>query len=132
MVWHRPMLARMFWAAAVLGWLVLIPHTAQADPTAVQDVPCEVGPERRFSVDGGISECRLAAVADLLVDPAGGNGKVACASGSAVEFSRIGYLAFCGAAAAAATYRDRSGRETRCRANARLAFSEDGYLEYCS
>jgi hypothetical protein len=123
---------RMLWAPTVFGWIVLLPPAALADRTTVQDVPCEPGPERRLAVDGSVSACRLAAAADLLVDPAGGNGKVPCAAGSAVEFHRNGYLSFCEAAGAAASYRDRAGRETRCLAKARLAFGEGGYLEYCS
>lgn len=122
----------MIWAPAVLGWILLLSSAAVADRTAVQDVPCEPGSERRFDVDGVVSACRLAAAADLLVGPAGGNTTAACTAGSAVEFHRNGYLAFCEAAGAAATYRDRAGRETQCRAKARLAFGEGGYLEYCS
>ena len=128
----RPMVGRTFWAVAALGWLTLMPFVALADRTAVQDVPCESGPERRLAVDGGILACRLAAAADLLGDPAGGNAKGACAAGSAVEFHRSGYLSFCDAAAGAATFRGRAGRETRCRAGARLDFGAGGYLEYCS
>lgn len=123
---------RTWWAAAVLGWLVAAPFMARADQTVRQDIPCESGPELRRTVDGNVSACRLATAAQLLVDPGGGNAEVACAAGSAVEFHRSGYLSFCDAAAAAAAFRDRAGRETRCRARTRLAFSADGYLEYCS
>lgn len=119
-------------APVLLGWLALASTAALADRTVIQEVPCEPGPERRVAVDGTVSACRLAAAADLLVGPIAGNGAVACAAGSAVEFHRTGYLSFCGAAASATTYRGRAGRETRCRASARLAFSEDGHLEYCS
>lgn len=120
------------WAPILLGWLALMPATALAEPSVIQEVPCEPGPERRVAIDGTVSACRLAAAADLLVGPIAGNGKVACAAGSSVEFHRTGYLSFCGAAGSATSYRDRAGRETRCRANARLAFSKEGYLEYCS
>ena len=81
---------RMLWAPTVFGWIVLLSPAALADRTTVQLVPCEPGPERRLAVDGSVSACRLAAAADLLVDPAGGNGKVPCAAGSAVEFHRNG------------------------------------------
>lgn len=120
------------WAPILLGWLALMPTTALADQIVTQEVPCELGPERRVAIDGTVSACRLATAADLLVGPIAGNGKVTCAAGSVVEFHRTGYLSFCGAAGSATSYRGRAGRETRCRANARLAFSEEGYLEYCS
>lgn len=123
---------RRWRAASVLAWLVVAPGATCAEPSVRQDVPCEAGPELRRAVDGTVSACRLASAAQLLVDPSGGNAEVACASGSTVEFHRSGYLSFCEAAAAAAAFRGRAGRETRCRARARLAFSADGYLEYCS
>lgn len=123
---------RTWWAAAVLGCLIVVPPVARAERTARQDVPCEAGPELRLTVDGNVAACRLATAAQLLVDPGGGNAGVACTAGSAVEFHPSGYLSFCDAAAAAAAFRGRAGRETRCRARARLAFSADGYLEYCS
>ena len=105
---------------------------AVAERTAVQEVPCVADVERQLGVDGTVSACRLAAAATLQVAPSGGNGDVACAAGSSVEFHRSGYLAFCGVAEAPATYRGLSGRETRCRAGARLAFGEGGFLDYCS
>ena len=117
--------------SAALAWLALA-TAAEAERTLVQDVPCAPGPGQRIAADGTVSACRLAEAAELLIDPRGGNASATCAAGSAVEFHRSGYLSFCEAAGAAATFRGRDGRETRCRARARLAFSEGGYLEYCS
>jgi hypothetical protein len=117
--------------SAALAWLALA-TAAEAERTLVQDVPCAPGAGQRIAADGTVSACRLAVSAELLIDPRGGNTGAACAAGSAVEFHRSGYLSFCEVAAAAAVFRGRDGRETRCRARARLAFSESGYLEYCS
>ena len=119
-------------AASVAGFLALQPSLARAERTAVQEVPCVADGERQLGVDGTVLACRLAAAATLQAAPSGGNGGVACAAGSSVEFHRSGYLAFCGVAEAPATYRGLSGRETRCRAGARLAFGEGGFLDYCS
>ena len=105
---------------------------AMAQQTAVQPVPCAAGPELQLAGSGNVASCRLAAAADLLVDPAVGNTTAACAAGSAVEFHPSGYLSYCERAGATAIFRGRAGRETRCRANARLAFGDGGYLEYCS
>lgn len=129
---YRAMVPRALWTAAAFLWLTLVPYMALADRKAVQDIPCKSGAEPQLAVDGGVSGCRVAVAASLLVDPAGGNDQIACAAESAVEFHRNGYLAFCGAAATAATYRGRAGRETRCRAGATLALGEAGYLDYCS
>jgi len=123
--------------AGHLGWavaagLLLWPFVAMAERTAVQEVPCVADGGRQLGVDGTVLACRLAAAATLQAAPSGGNGGVACAAGSSVEFHRSGYLAFCGVAEAPATYRGLSGRETRCRAGARLAFGEGGFLDYCS
>jgi hypothetical protein len=121
------------WGFSGLALVLLAPSAALADDrTAVQPVPCEPGPERLLARDATVSACRLAADAELLVGPAGGNGKVACSAGSRVEFHRNGFLSFCDSAVGAAGYLGRGGRTTRCRTNGRLAFDESGHLEYCS
>lgn len=116
----------------VLGLGAAAAAPAAAEPTLVQEVPCEAGRGLRLARDGTVSACRLAADAELLVGPAAGNGKVACTAGSAVEFHRNGYLSFCDRAGAAATYVTRSRATTTCRPGSRLAFDDNGYLEYCS
>jgi hypothetical protein len=117
---------------ALLLALLLASPALAANRTAVQDVPCEPGPELRLARDGTVSACRLAAAADLLVGPAAGNGEVACAAGGRAEFYRNGYLSFCNRAGAGASYLTRTRSSTRCRSGARVAFDENGYLEYCS
>ena len=117
-------------APALLALLLASP--ALAERTAVQDVPCEPGPDLRLARDGTVSACRLATAADLLVGPAAGNGTVACAGGASAEFHRTGYLSFCDPAGAGASYLTRSRLPTRCPSGARVAFDENGYLEYCS
>ncbi|MFZ1431418.1 MAG: hypothetical protein WAS21_32245 [Geminicoccaceae bacterium] len=115
---------------AALSPLAAAPALAQR--TAVQEVPCEAGPELLLARDGTVSSCRLTVVGELLVGPAAGNPNVTCAAGVRVEFHRNGYLAFCDSAAAAAAYMTRGSRSSRCRVGARLAFDENGFLEYCS
>jgi hypothetical protein len=107
---------------------------ADRTATAVQDVPCEPGPDLRLAGDGTLLACRLAAAADLLVAPAAGNGGggVACSAGGRVEFHRNGYLSFCDRTGGTASYQTRGRGLTRCRGGARVAFDEDGRLEYCS
>ena len=118
--------------APALLLALLLASPALADRTAVQDVPCEPGPDLRLARDGTVSACRLAAAADLLVGPAAGNGEVACAAGASAEFHRNGYLSFCDRAGAGASYLTRGGSSTRCRRGARVAVDENGHLEYCS
>jgi hypothetical protein len=121
-----PMLA----AVAVLGLLLSAP--ASAERTTVQEVPCAPGPEVMLARDGTVSACRIAAETNLQVGPTAGNGTVACAAGSSIEFHRNGYLAFCGSVTKAGTYVTRSRAPTQCRNGSRVAFDENGYLEYCS
>jgi hypothetical protein len=123
--------ARAICASWGLALSLLLPSAALADHTAVQDVPCEAGRNRRLA-EGYVVACRLAAATDLLVGPTAGNGKVACAAGGDVEFHRNGYLSFCDPADGAASYLTRGRSSTRCRSGARVAFDPDGYLEYCS
>lgn len=124
--------ARVVCVFVGLGLALLRPALAAAERTSVQEVPCEPGPELRLARDGTVSACRLTAAAELLVGPAAGNGRIACAAGSHVEFHRNGYLSFCDPAGAAGTYLTRGRRSTSCRSNGRVAFDENGYLEYCS
>ena len=124
--------ARRGRAACLAAAILFVPFVASAQQTAVQAVPCATGPELRLRGDGSVAACRLTAAADLMVDPAAGNTTAACAADSGVEFHPSGYLSYCERAAVTATFRGRAGRETRCRAGARLAFGEAGYLEYCS
>ena len=124
--------ARRGRAACLAAAMLFLPFVAAAQQTAVQAVPCATGPELQLRGDGSVAACRLSAAADLLVDPAAGNTAAACAADSGVEFHPSGYLSYCERAGADATFRGRAGRETRCRASARLAFGEGGYLEYCS
>jgi hypothetical protein len=112
--------------------LLLCSPALAAERTAVQEVPCEPGPDRQLARDGTLVTCRLAAPTTLLVAPAAGNGAVACSAGGRVEFHRNGYLSFCDPAAADASYLTRGRSSTRCRSGARVAFDENGYLEYCS
>ena len=128
-----PWAARASWGLApALLALLLLSSPALADRTAVQDVPCEPGPELMLARDGAVVACRLAAAAELLVGPAAGNGAVACAAGGRAEFHRNGYLSFCDPAGAGASYLTRGRGSTRCRSGARVAFDENGHLEYCS
>lgn len=125
--------ARAVYAFWGLALTLLLPVAALAvDRTAVQELSCEPGRDLLLARDGTVSACRLAAAADLLVGPAAGNPKVACAAGARVEFHRSGYLSFCDPAAAAGSYLTRGRRSTQCRAQARVAFDESGFLEYCS
>ena len=125
-------------ARAVRAWwwgLALTPLLSSpvlAERTAVQEVPCEPGPDRQLARDGTLVACRLAADTGLLVGPAAGNPAVACAAGGRVEFHRNGHLSFCDPAGGAASYLTRGRSSTRCRSGARVAFDENGYLEYCS
>jgi hypothetical protein len=111
---------------------LLLPATASAERTSIQEVPCEPGRELLLAGDGSVSACRLATTAELLVGPAANNGRITCSAGSRVEFHRNGYLSFCDSAGAAKTYVTRSRLPTRCRSGRRVAFDENGYLEYCS
>src|SRR5215207_3446118 len=91
--------------AGLLAPLALLPSKpALAERTAVQEVPCQPGPDRQLARDGTLVACRLAAPATLLVGPAAGNGEVACAGGARAEFHRNGYLSFCDPAGADASY----------------------------
>ena len=119
-------------AFAVLAWLAAGSHPALAERTLVQEVPCQPGRELLLASDGTVSACRIAAAAELLVAPQGGNVSAGCAAGAQVEFHRNGYLSFCNPSGAAATYAGRGGRATPCRAGGRVAFDERGVLEYCS
>ncbi len=115
---------------ATLSPLAVAP--ALAEPTAVQEVPCETGRELLLARDGTVSSCRLTTAAMLLVGSAAGNPSVSCSAGARAEFHRNGYLAFCDSATAAGAYLTRGSRTSRCNAGARLAFDENGFLEYCS
>lgn len=119
-------------AVALLALGLLLPATASAQRTSVQEVPCGAGPELMLARDGTVSACRIATEASFLVGPAAGNGTVVCAAGSSIEFHRSGYLAFCGSAKVAGTYVTRSRMPTQCSSGSRVAFDENGYLEYCS
>ncbi len=124
---------RASWGLVLLLTL-LSSSAALAARTAVQEVPCEPGPDLVLTRDGTLLACRLAATTDLLVGPAAGNGKVTCSAGGHAEFHSNGYLSFCDAAAAVgvASYLTRGRSSTQCRTKARVAFDENGYLEYCS
>ena len=124
--------ARVACAFAGLGLILLLPAAASAERTSVQEVPCQPGPELLLAGDGTVSACRMAAAAELLVGPPGGNGRITCSAGSRVEFHRNGYLAFCDRAGATGSYVTRARRPTRCNSGSRVAFDENGYLEYCS
>jgi hypothetical protein len=115
-----------------LALALLLSQPALADRTAVQAVACQPGRELQLAGDGTVVACRIAEAAELLVAPDSGNRAAACAAGAQVEFHRNGYLAFCNPSGAPATYRGRGGRSTPCRGSSRLAFDEDGVLEYCS
>ncbi len=121
-----------WWGLALTPLLLLSPPAPAAERTAVQEVPCEPGPDLQRARDGAVVACRLAAAADLPVGPAAGNGEVACSAGGRVEFHRNGYLSFCDPAGAGASYLTRGRGSTRCRSGARVAFDENGHLEYCS
>jgi hypothetical protein len=122
---------RAWWGLALTPLLLPSPP-ALAERTAVQEVPCEPGPDRQLARDGTLVACRLAAAASLLVGPAAGNAAIACSAGVRVEFHRNGYLSFCDAAGGTASYLTRGRSSTQCRSKARVAFDENGYLEYCS
>jgi hypothetical protein len=124
------------WAVRAWWWglalTLLLSSPALAERTAVQEVPCQPGPDRQLARDGALVACRLAAAAELLVGPAAGNAAIACSAGGRVEFHRNGYLSFCDPAGGAASYLTRGRGSTQCRSKARVAFDEDGHLEYCS
>ena len=123
---------RAWWWGLALTPLLLPSPPALAERTAVQEVPCEPGPGLRLARDGALVACRLAADAALLVGPAAGNPAVACPAGGRAEFHRNGYLSFCDRTGGTASYQTRGRGLTRCRGGARVAFDEDGRLEYCS
>ena len=63
--------------------LLLPSPPALAERTAVQEVPCEPGPDRQLARDGTLVACRLAAAAGLLVGPAAGNADAVTPGGAA-------------------------------------------------
>ena len=105
---------------------------ALAERTSIQEVPCQPGPELLLARDGTVSACRLATATELLVGPTAGNGRITCTANSRVEFHRNDYLSFCDRAGAAGSYVTRSRLPTKYQSSSRMAFDENGYLEYCS
>ena len=124
--------ARVPSAFAGRGLTLRLPAAASPGAPAAKGGPCQLGPSLLVAGDGTVSACRMAAAAERVVGPPGGNGRITCSAGSRVEFHRNGYLAFCERAGATGSYVTRARRPTRCNGGSRVAFDENGYLEYCS
>ena len=124
--------ARAVRASWGLALILLSSSGALAARAAVQEVPCEPGPDLMLARDGILVACRLTATTDLLVGPARQRqGRLLRRRPRQVPPQRLSFLLRRGRGGAA-SYFTRGRSSTQCQSKARVAFDANGYLEYCS